>query len=549
MTNLSTSIHSAGPLEIQLDEELQKQQSLRDVGVCFSGGGSRALSATMGQIRGLSHTLDSNKTPWIDRVGTISAVSGGCWASSLYIFLPGHISYQNFLNSPAEPSQLTWSGGSTASNLAYLPQDNMGWVPTRLGWDELYDEVKKFISAGFKDSHQWWRAAIGNLIFRDFGLYSPDANYNPTRYYGWQEFYFDRVTKPYNPLTRNDFLFARNYWPWLTMNAAMFYPDFKGTEELVPFFSTLHQGGVLGTFPQDGQSGPVIGGGTMQPFALGSQYQSLGTQGRANVSQSRPYSLVDMAAMSSSAFAAEFENRYGLGDLVPEYTFWPVTNGGSIGQTYQFADGGNLENSGLVNLIATTQLEKFVVFVNSSEAVEHDWETWDYTQVPATIPPLFGYQPIDGIFDRNGYRPYAGDPNPSSPLMRHNQVFPSSRFQELLDGLKNAINGGKDCAICFQKDLPVQVNHWYGITSTRKVNVLWVCNNKVTSWEDQITDSTIKRELEIRDIPDTALWNFPYYDTLEQLHLSAREVNMLAHLSCWNVMNQQNRSEWVKIFD
>lgn len=92
MTTLSTSIHPAGPAEIQLDEELRAQQPLRDVGVCFSGGGSRALSATMGQLRGLSQALDSKKTPWIDRVGTISAVSGGCWTSSLYTFLPDNIS-------------------------------------------------------------------------------------------------------------------------------------------------------------------------------------------------------------------------------------------------------------------------------------------------------------------------------------------------------------------------------------------------------------------------------------------------------------------------
>ena len=550
MTTLSTAIRASSYFETELDEELQAQGKLRNVGVCFSGGGSRALSATMGQLRGLSQPPGPGQKPWIDRIGTISSVSGGCWASSLYTYLPDKFSYSNFLNSPAGPSELTWSGGASPSNLAYLPPDNMGWVPTRIGWEELYDQVEYFRKQGFNDSHQWWRAAIGNLIFRDFDLYSPDK-FQPTKYFGWQEFYFDRVTKPYNPLTAGDLRFSRNYWPWLIMNAGMFYPDFSGKQELVPFFSSMQQGGILGTFPQHGQSGPVVGGGTVQPFALGSQFQAKQSDGRVKVSQSRPFSLVDMAAMSSSAFAAEFENKYGLDDLVPEYTYWSPINGGSVGQTYQFADGGNIENSGLVTLIANTQLKKIVVFVNSSEAVEHDLTTFEYTQVPATIPPLFGYQPIGGILDSSGYKLYKGDPDPRQPLSRYNQVFPSDRFHELLDGLKNAINGRRDSAIFFQKSLPVKLNSWFGISKeqVRNVDVLWVCNNKVSSWEDQITDPKIKQELSLRDIPDTGLWNFPYYSTLEQLNLTPRQVNMLAHLSCWNVTAKQNRSEWLKIFD
>lgn len=555
--SLSTSIQQTNPFNLGCNEldsasndELTTQATLRDVGVCFSGGGSRALSAAMGQLRGLSNVKDSSGNLWIDRVGTISCVSGGCWASSLYTFLPDTISYDDFLNAPAEPNQLNWDSGNPAANLSYLPPNNMGWVPTRLGWDALYQEVKDFMKVGFKDTHQWWRAAIGNLVFKPFGLYQPDSELNPTKYYGWQESYFNQQTKPYNQLTLKvtDFNFARNRWPWLTMNASMFYPDFSNKEELVPFFSTLQNGGVLSTFPQQNQSGPLIGGGVMQPFALGSQYASAGSNGRVNVTQARPFSLVDMAAMSSTAFAAEFEKRYGLKDLVPEYSFWPVSGGGSTGQTYQFADGGNLENSGLASLLATTQLTKIVVFINSSEAVQHDLDTWNYTQVPATIPPLFGYQPIDGMFDVNGYRPYAGASSPSSPLMQYNQVFPSSRFQELLDGLKSAADDFKGTAMFYQSQLPVQINDWFGISKTRNVDVLWVCNNKVKDWENQIVDSKIKHELDLRDIPDTALSNFPYYGTLTQLHLSEQQVNMLAHLSCWNVMSTQNRSSWNSIF-
>ena len=56
-------------------ESIQGPQASRNtVGVCFSGGGSRALSATMGQLRGL------RALGVLDDVLFISSVSGGTWA-------------------------------------------------------------------------------------------------------------------------------------------------------------------------------------------------------------------------------------------------------------------------------------------------------------------------------------------------------------------------------------------------------------------------------------------------------------------------------------
>ena len=49
-------------------------------GLCFSGGGSRALTVTMGVLR----ALESLKL--IPHVDAISSVSGGTWASSIYMF-------------------------------------------------------------------------------------------------------------------------------------------------------------------------------------------------------------------------------------------------------------------------------------------------------------------------------------------------------------------------------------------------------------------------------------------------------------------------------
>jgi hypothetical protein len=103
----------------------------------------------------------------------------------------------------------------------------------------------------------------------------------------------------------------------------------------------------------------------------------------------------------------------------------------------------------------------------------------------------------------------------------------------------------------FQQGLPVQENAWWGIDgdATRDVDVLWVCNNRVESWEEQIVDKTICDWLDERDLLGSELWNFPHYETLAQLHLSPQQVNMLAQLSWWNVTAAQNSESWKKIFD
>src|SRR5688572_21892916 len=96
------------------------------LGVCFSGGGSRALSCAFGQLSALN-TLPSPKTPGatlLNEVSVISSVSGGSWASVAYTFLPATISDSDFLIAPAAPSALTTTSVSSMNPhcLGSVPQ-------------------------------------------------------------------------------------------------------------------------------------------------------------------------------------------------------------------------------------------------------------------------------------------------------------------------------------------------------------------------------------------------------------------------------------------
>ena len=61
--------------------------TLGNVGVALSGGGSRALTAGMGQLRALNQ-LTSNGRTLLAQVKALSTVSGGAWLGVPFIYLP-----------------------------------------------------------------------------------------------------------------------------------------------------------------------------------------------------------------------------------------------------------------------------------------------------------------------------------------------------------------------------------------------------------------------------------------------------------------------------
>src|SRR5580700_11294480 len=70
-----------------------------NVGVCLSGGGSRALTAGMGQLRALTKLVAANGQSLLAQVKALSTVSGGSWIGVPFIYLP-----------PGSPSDAAYLG-------------------------------------------------------------------------------------------------------------------------------------------------------------------------------------------------------------------------------------------------------------------------------------------------------------------------------------------------------------------------------------------------------------------------------------------------------
>ena len=104
-------------------------QTPGNVGICLSGGGSRALSAGMGQLRALD-TLELGGQSLLSQTKAISTVSGGSWLGVTFEFLTSGTSDSAFLNDYVpDPSRLVPTaepGRRSSEILDELPEGNIG---------------------------------------------------------------------------------------------------------------------------------------------------------------------------------------------------------------------------------------------------------------------------------------------------------------------------------------------------------------------------------------------------------------------------------------
>lgn len=489
------------------------------IGLCLSGGGSRALTCALGQLRAL-HTLGL-----IDQVFAISSVSGGTWANSLYSYLPASISDEDFLGAAVlDPSRLTVTG-SLPFALDQLTPNNLGKVPGGLAVLRDVVEIARLkLEWGYPNS-ELWQGLIGHSVLRAFGLWQPDpkAGHFDSHWFSWTDAFLKlpNGTLARNPgLRASDFYAVKRQRPFMIFNTALFTDD-SSNADLVPFEANFMLG-VRQPFPA-GQAS-AIGGGFMDSFAMGGRWLSDQGGNRINVSApARSYTLADIVGSSSAAFAQELEESHPeFSGLVPRYEYFPIGNRqGVAAKSYRFADGGSLENLGL-NVMLARGVARVLVGVNTDEAVR---QVGGDIVVSSDLPPLFGLQPwVEG----KGYVPYSRDPGTGSVrLFRHNQVFPTSSFSALQQALWE--KRSKGLPVVARQTLPVLGNRWYGIPGNTEVEVLWMYNDQVEAFWNQLS-------LEVRlAIDAVGELQFPRYNTFTQLELDAVAVNALAHLWCWNL--------------
>jgi hypothetical protein len=608
LTNTSQSL--------SVGQFVQLSDTPGNVGVCLSGGGSRALSAGMGQLRALSY-LQVNGKSLLSQTRAISTVSGGSWLGQTFSYLTAGTTDEDYLNQYVpDPGRLVptrTAGHTTAEILDELPPGNIGNSIATPLFSVPALAVEAFILHKFHGAPLdfLWQALIGLHILKPYGLFNPGSGMLPQSFFSWDQTTLSAITTAnpsLDPETAHLIASAtdpsRTRRPFPVCNTALFLSE-PGTKIrfLAPVQATAFMTGVVGSPTGTDANGRTPGGGGVTSFAFSSNPTAVQSED-VTVTQQRQLALADIVGSSSAAFAdalrnqlAEWEQDPGeffkvlaeiaediwdwltkrlphhdhtatrlfldiapklptfglvaevksdlakLQELIPEYQYWPAAAPGPYPQTLptQFADGGSLENLGVNAMLSYSDVDNLIVFANTSTPMGTDSN--GTVIVTSDIPPLFGYQPYQsGV----GYVLYKGVANPVFPQGKNSQVFESSAFDDVLQGLWQASGGGTNQnAAVYKQTLAVQPNPWFGVPGNKTVTVVWVHLNPVKAWYD-LLDPSVQSILGPFNDP-TSFFNFPNYSTF-LTDLKATQINLLANLTSWVVAAEPNQGTFVSLY-
>jgi hypothetical protein len=291
-----------------------------NVGLCLSGGGTRACSAGMGQLRALA-SLQANGASLLSQIKALSTVSGGSWLGVPYQFLPASGPSDAAYLGTYDPDQ----GSLTVGELATLPEGNAGNPMTTILFSlegiagtavllfELFQGASDPLPANLL-----WQVVMALNILDTYGLFDiAVASGQPQDMFSATAATLTAITEA-NPslAAETAYLFAdqvdssRAQRPFLICNMGMFV-TVPGVSFplLAPVQANGFMTGVVGSpASATDANGLAAGGGGVDSFAFNSTFLSQ-SGSTATVTQTRQWSLADIMGTSSAAFAETVQDQ------------------------------------------------------------------------------------------------------------------------------------------------------------------------------------------------------------------------------------------------
>lgn len=497
-------------------------QRTGNTGICFSGGGTRAQTCAVGQLRGL-HALGL-----LDRVRYLSSVSGGSWGTTPLLWGDEATSDAALLGPVSPPEGLTLDALD-----APIPDTEILHTAT-------VNLLDAFLALWREDRlpvPRLWAESVGTVYLQPFGLHDPDQ----PAYISGSPQEADRTRKDNPALADAGFVTPRapGRLPYHVINASGLGPQSLAplTEDSPVSFEVtpLYGGNPLRHrqlfFSRTGAwAEGRLGGGYLETFALGSPRPvSCSDSGQITVeAPARPYTLADAVGTSSAAFASVFADLpiVTLEQLDPELVVWPLEPDAD-GERFAMGDGGIIDNYGILSLLRR-KVARIVVFINTSTPVD---PTYDPATVPDTkvideyLSALFGFQ-IQGL----------------GVALRHNTVLAPDGWAPLVRGLQAAQASGGP--VIHRMTHAVRENDFWGIEGGWTVDIAWCYLARVPAWEGRLPAETARAiQKGQRRVLHGALEDFPYYKLIGEdgwgdVHLSVPQARLLSDLCCWCVTEQ-----------
>lgn len=538
----------------------------RDFGITFSGGGTRSMSASIGQLRGLA------RNGWLQRVGYISCVSGGSWAAVPFTF--SQYDDATLLGEALEPGQITWDRLLTTTPRSM----NNDIANASLNGGQIVVEILRRLLADNKATQTGLTTVLGHLvdryalddIFKQIGRVNEltrEATYARLlndaflavqvpgadgQYFTWRAQDANDI-RDANPGMSfpNGFAIAHTDRPYVIANAAALHrlPGYAQSPvpvEYTPLYSGIRQ-----------HISPVLGGNYVWSAAYGTRSPSIllgaerirGYVCATTRSAARPFSLADVLASSGAAPEFLLTSKYGAdlvtslasqaGEYFPHFPTWSVREAalGPVLRDVPHADGGAIENLGLLALLAR-QVHNVIVFVNANE---------HYSQSD-------DLRAICGVGTSGNFKEHHG-------LC---QVFAPENWHDIQREFEACEKRSEPLVFC-ASGWDVLPNRLFNVQGFRGLNICFVYNYPVESWRTalpaDVRDRVPRYPNQRGDKTDEQLLRFPWYETLAEqrvnkngrqtvrlLALQPPVTQLLSHLGCWSVTHDASRAKIERLF-
>jgi hypothetical protein len=474
-------------------------------------------------------------------IGAISCVSGGSWFGAPFTFAPTRIGDDTLLGPVVAPEDITipeldhMDNNCLGAAIHNLSNDNLlaffvieylrykfGEIPHDKIWARVLNDTI-LLQFGLENTEELFtldQQTLEAIRNRNPGLAMPFRTMRPDR-----PFFIAGATQiyPLGNLQRRSDLALRGA---PRSRATRVAPLGRSVENLSGqvyrhFEFTPAYAGTAQLFPHEGVGHADFGNGYVESFAFDTPSPTVAP--RENVATvpvgKYPFLLSDVIGSSSAALAAVFDALGKSYSVFPCFDYWPIKDiGAENPATYSFGDGGILENTGIIPLLRRGY-HAILAFVNSPYPVNSD-DPGCVQGIDGQISRLFGFIPSE---------------NDGSD--QNTQIFSKEQFKPLAAGLKAARAAGGP--VVHADYYPIQTPNPFALAPYTP-QIFWIYNDWNESWYKRLP-SNVKRLFK-KDDPSNRLTNFPNYDTFfqnedEVIHLTRRQVNLLAHMWCYTMQN------------
>lgn len=531
-----------------------------EIGVCFSGGGTRSATASLGQMRALKKLgLDKQ----IDIMG---AISGGAWFATPYTYLPKSVREDDFLGSLVTPQRCdkNWlnTGNKKKNIFAHsLSRSNILFKPWAMG-TLIWNDVLSIFQVRNKRDDESWGKVVGKTFLDPIGKY-----HRKQRFLSGTKDDRKEILDRNSHLEKNDFDIVERKRPFLVLGGTIINWNLIAKAERVfgddgaPIYpieiTPLYSGSNCHYDGKQTAGGSEFGGGYVDPLGFDTPaprgkidsktvkvrprkvYNRLSVQDAMATTGAAPaYHAVQASTLATVAtcWLPGLSKAIKLfANALPEYLHWDIERDEKAkARNRQFGDGGFADNLGLIPLLKRGT-KKVVVFVNSEDDLK-----LDEPGIYQGIQLMFGEEDKEdkSIMARNRNHVLVSRSDPKKGTYG---------YRDTVKGLKAAKHAGGP--IVFSGRYKVKKNGWHGVKGGYEVEIAWVYLAPTSEWKQNLHKDA-KAELGKR-----AYNAFPNYRTFfprggnpDVVDLTLPQVQMMSNLTGWTVMEAHKRGLLDNIF-